>query len=255
MRHRRSRKRPEAPKTEEKPFFSKRGAQPDVQAKEEGFFQPKLTIGQPGDRYEQEADQVADALVNHSHAGSPDAQAVRKKAKIQRMEEEEAQPKLQRQEEEEAQPKLRRQEEEEAQPKLQLQEEEEAQPKLQRQEEEAQPKLQLQEEEEAVQAKAQGNQASPALQQRLAENKGKGHPLPRQVRNNMENAFEADLGGVRIHTDQEAVQMNENLGAQAFTHGQDVYFNEGKFSPESKSGKHLLAHELTHVVQQSKKGD
>ena len=69
----------------------------------------------------------------------------------------------------------------------------------------------------------------------------------------MEGSFETDFSGVRVHTDQEAAQMNQDLSAQAFTHGSDVYFNEGKFNPESGGGKHLLAHELTHVVQQRKK--
>jgi hypothetical protein len=47
--------------------------------------------------------------------------------------------------------------------------------------------------------------------------------------------------------------MNQQLKSQAFTHGKDIYFNEGKFDPESKTGKKLLAHELTHVVQQKRK--
>jgi hypothetical protein len=47
--------------------------------------------------------------------------------------------------------------------------------------------------------------------------------------------------------------MSQQLRAQAFTNGSDIYFNEGKLSPNSRSGKHLLAHELTHVVQQSDK--
>ena len=66
----------------------------------------------------------------------------------------------------------------------------------------------------------------------------------------MEHSFGVDFNGVNIHTDSEAIQMNRELGAQAFTHGRDVYFNSGKFSPEQSEGKHLLAHELTHVVQQ-----
>ena len=48
--------------------------------------------------------------------------------------------------------------------------------------------------------------------------------------------------------------MNQELGAQAFTNGADIYFNSGKYNPQINSGKHLIAHELTHVVQQSKDG-
>ena len=59
------------------------------------------------------------------------------------------------------------------------------------------------------------------------------------------------LSGVRIHTENEvAVQMSKELGAQAFTHGNDIYFNKGKYNPSSKEGKQLLAHELTHTIQQ-----
>ena len=69
----------------------------------------------------------------------------------------------------------------------------------------------------------------------------------------MGNAFGKDFSNVRIHTDQAAVDMNRQLKSQAFTHGKDIYFNQGRFNPESKTGKQLLAHELTHVVQQNKK--
>ncbi|WP_371357582.1 DUF4157 domain-containing protein, partial [Hydrocoleum sp. CS-953] len=67
----------------------------------------------------------------------------------------------------------------------------------------------------------------------------------------MESRFGADFGNVRVHTGSQSVQMNKELGAQAFTHGNDVYFNSGKFNPGSSSGKELLAHELTHTIQQT----
>ncbi len=70
----------------------------------------------------------------------------------------------------------------------------------------------------------------------------------------MESTFGAGFGGVKVHTDTQAVQMNKDLNAQAFTHGSDIYFNEGKYDDNSSEGQHLLAHELTHVVQQGKKG-
>jgi hypothetical protein len=66
----------------------------------------------------------------------------------------------------------------------------------------------------------------------------------------MESRFDADFSGVRLHTDSTAVQMSGQLNAQAFTHGRDIYFNEGKYSPGTSEGNHLLAHELTHTVQQ-----
>ena len=66
----------------------------------------------------------------------------------------------------------------------------------------------------------------------------------------MQSGFGADFSQVRIHTDSNAVQLSKDLGAQAFTHGNDIYFNEGKYNPSSTSGQHLLAHELTHTIQQ-----
>jgi len=67
----------------------------------------------------------------------------------------------------------------------------------------------------------------------------------------MESGFGADFSDVKIHTDTNAVQMSQELGAQAFTNGNDVYFNKGKYNPDSREGKHLLAHELTHTIQQT----
>ncbi len=66
----------------------------------------------------------------------------------------------------------------------------------------------------------------------------------------MEPRFGTDFSNVKVHTDSSAVQMNQDIQAQAFTHGQDIYFNSGKYSPDTNEGKSLLAHELTHVVQQ-----
>ncbi len=74
--------------------------------------------------------------------------------------------------------------------------------------------------------------------------------LNTETRSQMETGFGTDFGAINIHTDNRAVEMNQNLGAHAFTHGNDIYFNEGKYRPETSEGKHLLAHELTHTVQQ-----
>ena len=63
----------------------------------------------------------------------------------------------------------------------------------------------------------------------------------------MEPRFNSDFSQVRVHTGNEAVQMNRELGAQAFTHGSDVYFGPGK----APGNNELTAHELTHVVQQN----
>lgn len=77
-----------------------------------------------------------------------------------------------------------------------------------------------------------------------------GSPLPDPVRDKMERAFSKDFSGVRIHTDDPAVLLNQDLGARALTSGSDIFFNTDEFQPASRQGEHLLAHELTHVVQQ-----
>ena len=88
------------------------------------------------------------------------------------------------------------------------------------------------------------------LETNLNSSKGGGSPLPSQTKSEMESGFGTDFSNVKIHNDSKAVQMNQQLGSQAFANGSDIYFNEGKFNPSSQGGKHLLAHELTHTVQQ-----
>jgi hypothetical protein len=87
------------------------------------------------------------------------------------------------------------------------------------------------------------------IESRLSS-KGGGSPLSDKVRSFMEPRFGTDFSGVRVHTGSESVQMNRDLNAQAFTHGQDVYFGSGK----APGNDVLTAHELTHVVQQGHGG-
>ena len=102
-----------------------------------------------------------------------------------------------------------------------------------------------------IQAKGRAGDASADFEQRLGLTKGSGAPMAEDVRSFMEPRFGADFSQVRVHTGSEAVQLNKAVGAQAFAHGNDVYFNAGKYSPDSTLGKELLAHELTHVLQQT----
>jgi len=74
--------------------------------------------------------------------------------------------------------------------------------------------------------------------------------LPQAVRDLMEPRFGADFSGVRIHSESEANAMAAALDARAFTLGREIFFGEGQFAPGSEAGKRLIAHELTHVVQQ-----
>ncbi len=93
-------------------------------------------------------------------------------------------------------------------------------------------------------------QAAAGFEERLQQAGGQGSPLDQKTRQEMEGQMGADFSQVRLHTGREAQQMSDDLHAQAFTHGKDIYFNEGKYQPGSAEGKHLLAHELTHTVQQ-----
>jgi hypothetical protein len=214
-------------------------------------IQTKLTIGQPGDKYEQEADSVADRVM-----------AMSEPAQVQREElgeeEEELQmkplagmisPLVQREELPEEEEELQMKPDDRAIQREDLpEEEEELQMKsldnsIQREA--------LPEEEEELQMKESPTPNSQlptsSLEDRLSSSKGGGSPLSDDVRSFMEPRFGADFSGVRVHTGSDAVQMNQDVSAQAFAHGQDVYFGAGK-APGKDA---LTAHELTHVVQQT----
>jgi len=84
----------------------------------------------------------------------------------------------------------------------------------------------------------------------LSNQSSRGSPLPVQTRAHMESRMGADFSGVRIHTGQESHEANASIGARAFTHGGHIHFAHGQFNPNTRSGQHLLAHELTHTIQQ-----
>ena len=77
-----------------------------------------------------------------------------------------------------------------------------------------------------------------------------GSPLPAAVRSHMEPRFGANFSNVRIHTGAAAARQSANLNAKAFTVGEHIFFGRDKFQPQSSSGKELIAHELTHTIQQ-----
>jgi Domain of unknown function (DUF4157) len=99
-------------------------------------------------------------------------------------------------------------------------------------------------------ANGSGAEAGADLQARLHTRLGKGMPLPPETLRHMESAIGASFREVRVHTDDHAADINRSLHANAFTYGRDIFFGAGKFDPASAAGKHVLAHELTHVVQQ-----
>ncbi|MET0234129.1 MAG: DUF4157 domain-containing protein [Kibdelosporangium sp.] len=77
-----------------------------------------------------------------------------------------------------------------------------------------------------------------------------GRPIPAEPRQNLETAFGADLGDVRLHVGSQSGALAAEVSANAFTVNKDIYFGDGQFSPDSPSGYHLLAHEVTHTLQQ-----
>jgi hypothetical protein len=218
------------------------------------FYQAKLSISQPGDTYEREADTVAQ--------------------KVMQMGDSSLQQQTQHQEEEQVQtkpvselitPLVQREELPEEEEELQMkpvdnfsiqreelpEEEEELQMKpvdnfsIQREElPEEEEELQMKPE---IQAAANNEAASNDISSKLHSRQGGGSPLADDVRSFMEPRFGADFGNVKVHTDGEAVQMAKDVGAQAFAYGSDVYFGAGK----SPGNNELTAHELTHVVQQT----
>jgi len=148
------------------------------------FFQPKLTINQPGDKYEQEADAMADQVMRIT---------VQRKCKH------------------------------------------------------------CEEEEKRIHRKETDLVAPPVdeeFETYVSSLHGRGTVLPRSERDFFEPRFGYDFSNVRIHTGGEAAQSADRINALAYTSGNNIVFNAGQYQPGSENGKRLLAHELTHVVQQ-----
>jgi len=91
----------------------------------------------------------------------------------------------------------------------------------------------------------------PQIEETIDKSRGGGAALDSGVRAQMESALGADLGRVRIHDGSQADSLNRSLSARAFTTGSDIFFRQGEYQPGSSGGRKLLAHELTHVIQQN----
>ncbi len=88
------------------------------------------------------------------------------------------------------------------------------------------------------------------MQQDIQAARGSGQSLEQEAGARMGSAFGTDLSSVKVHTDAKADKLNRSLNAKAFTVGSDIFFSRGAYQPGSAGGSRLLAHELTHVVQQ-----
>jgi Zn-dependent peptidase ImmA (M78 family) len=100
---------------------------------------------------------------------------------------------------------------------------------------------------------AAGSVAANNISNDIESTRGKGSPMDGNTKNFMESRFGTGFSDVRIHANEDSKRLSRSLNAQAFTLGRDIYFNENKYDPASADGKRLLAHELTHCVQQSGK--
>ncbi len=96
----------------------------------------------------------------------------------------------------------------------------------------------------------EGGPLSSDISSTINSKRGSGSALDGSVQAEMSESMNFDFSNVKVHTDSESQQLNQNLGAKAFTTGSDIFFSEGAYQPGSSEGKELLAHELTHVVQQ-----
>ncbi|MFY9152173.1 MAG: DUF4157 domain-containing protein [Prolixibacteraceae bacterium] len=205
-----------------------------------GFIavQAKLSVGKQGDPYEVEADQMAEKVVSQNPAETNSFFSPAKPTTLQRFSEAQVQEK----------PLA-----EKISPLVQTKMEDEEEPVQKQQEEEEEEQIQAQpEEEEEIMPKADTPAGIPDLEtdRMITNSRGSGNSMESSVQAKMGNGFGADFSSVRIHTDSNAALASKQLGAQAFTTGNDIFFNSGKYNPETQSGKKLLAHELTHTIQQ-----
>lgn len=97
----------------------------------------------------------------------------------------------------------------------------------------------------------EGGRVRPELEAAIQRARGGGQPLEDALREQMGASLGCDFGEVRVHTGPEADRLNRRLGARAFTVGSDIFFQRGAYAPASSGGRELIAHELSHVVQQS----
>ena len=98
---------------------------------------------------------------------------------------------------------------------------------------------------------ASSSQAGESVSQSIQSSRGSGSAMDNRTKSFMSERFGSNFNDVNIHTNANAVQLSRDLNARAFTVGNDIYFNQGQYQPETSDGKFLLAHELTHTIQQS----
>ena len=215
-------------------------------------IQLKLQVGQPGDRYEQEADRVADQVTRSVTSATGDRSGGGVPV-IGRIQPEWSDP-LRRQPAavDEEKKKVAKEVAHNAEKKKQEAEKEKvaAEEKAVKADKDKHDKDKKKKEDDPLQTRAEPGQmpvVTPALETHLNTRQSGGQPLPEPTRMTMESRFHHDFSQVRVHTDSQATQA---LNARAFTRKHSIFFNPTQYQPETLAGQRLLAHELTHVVQQ-----
>lgn len=199
------------------------------------ILQPKLTVGAPDDPFEKEADSVADKVMR-----MPEQSFIQRKCAACEDEE-----RVQRKPEEAGHVRLKRNLSKNFIQRKCAECEKEEKEKIHR-------KPLSESIASFIQAKSEsGVSVNSSAAKSIESSKGSGSSLDGSTHSFMSGRFGSDFSNVKIHTDNEAIQLSRDLNAKAFTTGNDVYFNDGQYQPNSTNGKQLLAHELTHVVQQS----
>jgi hypothetical protein len=196
------------------------------------YIQAKLQVSEPGDEHEQEADRVAETVMrmpepesskppNVSHVTQPEEE----EEKVVATKSKRGVPLAVREDGDEDEKVARKTDEDKS------------------------------EDEEHVQLKADSaaTHIPDSTANHIASMNGRGSPLPDSTRAFFEPRFGADFSHVRVHTDSAAAESNKSINARAFTVGSNITFAPGQYAPDSEHGRQLLAHELTHVVQQSHK--
>ncbi|MCP4341224.1 MAG: DUF4157 domain-containing protein [Desulfobulbaceae bacterium] len=198
------------------------------QCHEGQWVQTKLKIGAPNDQYEQEADQVADQVMSaplkHKCATCTDDDQIEEEESL-------------------------------VQPKVETGETLRRTPATNSETLDV-PQVKISTPEGVLQPKSRG-QVTPTITTNTAKAiqslRGKGQSLSGAEQNFFEPRFGADFGDVKVHSGDQAASLARSINARAFTLRQDVFFGAGEYSPNTYSGRKLLAHELTHVVQQNKR--
>ncbi|MDF0651252.1 MAG: DUF4157 domain-containing protein [Nitrospira sp.] len=242
-----------ATQSAQRPFFAKAGGG--------GFFDPvaggavpalqaKMRVNQPGDKFEQEADRMADKVMRMQAPASP-----LREDRLQRQ----ADDRLQKKEKEEdkiqkaAMPEEKLQKSAMPEERIQKADDKEIQKaedeKIQKAEDERIQKAPTAE--EKLQRKGNGVPTpGPSTQSAIQNQTTGGQPLSGETRGFMEARFGAYFGNIRIHSDPEAASLSNQLSARAFTYRNHVFFSRDQYQPGTSEGKQLLAHELTHTIQQ-----